>query len=103
MHVVHPYPTVLNPRASKSCLSEVERQASELELRVGTYHDNDQNTQLIRKLTGGEDSLVVDSVQNALLLATRAIAKDKDILINRHQLGIIDAPYEEKPVDPISI
>ena len=101
--IINATDVLFNPRASKSCLSEVERQASELELRVGTYHDNDQNTQLIRKLTGGEDSLVVDSVQNALLLATRAIAKDKDILINRHQLGLIDAPYEEKPVDPISI
>lgn len=58
---------------------------------------------LLRELTGAEDALICRSVAAALLLAVRALAGGAEVVFGRNQLGLIDAPYDERPVDPVSL
>lgn len=66
--------------------------------------DTDGRTSsLLRELTGAEDALVCRSAATALLLAVRAFAEGAEVVFGRNQMGLIDAPYNEQPLDPASI
>ena len=79
------------------------RRASELALGAASYEDYGRTARLLRELTGAEDALVARSVPAAFILAVQSIAKGGEVVINRSQLGLIDAPYDDRPVDPVSI
>ncbi len=79
------------------------RRASEQMLMFAGYEDNGHIARRLRELTGAEDALVVRSVPAAFLLAVRSIAAGEEVVINRGQLGLIDAPYGDRPIDPVSI
>ncbi len=78
------------------------RRASDLALIFAAYEEKGRIAGLLRELTGAEDALVARSVPAALLLAVQSIAKGKEVVINRSHLGLIDGPYDGRPVDPVS-
>ena len=79
------------------------RRASNLALTFSAYEEKGRIARLMHELTGAEDALVARSVPAAFLLAVQSIANGEEVVINRSQLGLIDAPYDDRPVDPVSI
>ena len=77
--------------------------ASRLALTLAAYEEDGRTAGLVRDLTGAEDVLVCRSVAAAFLLAVRALAGGAEVVIGRSQAGLIDAPYEERPVNPVSL
>ena len=79
------------------------RRATDLALTLADYEENGRIARSLREMTGAEDALVARSVYGAFLLAVQALARDREVVIARSQLGLIDAPYEARLVDPVSI
>lgn len=77
--------------------------ASRLALTLAAYEEDGRTAGLVRDLTGAEDVLVCRSVADAFLLAVRALAGRAEVVIGRSQAGLIDAPYEDRPVNPVSL
>ncbi len=77
--------------------------ASRLALTLAAYEEDGRTAGLVRELTGAEDAMVCRSVAAAFLLAVRALAGRAEVVIGRSQAGLIDAPYEERPVNPVSL
>ena len=78
------------------------RRASKLALTLAAYEDTGRTARLLRELTGAEDALVARSVSAAFLLAVRSLAEGAEVVINRGQSGLIDAPYDGRPVNPVA-
>lgn len=94
---------VFHPRTRDRYVGKAARRASELGLTLAAYEENGRIAGLLRDLTGAEDALAVRSVSTALLLAVQSLAEGGEVVISRSQSGLIDAPYEERPVNPVSI
>ena len=77
--------------------------ASRLALTLAAYEEDGRTAGLVRELTGAEDVLVCRSVAAAFLLAVRALAGGAEVVFGRSQAGLIDAPHEERPVNPVSL
>ena len=77
--------------------------ASRLALTLAAYEEDGRTAGLVHDLTGAEDVLVCRSVAAAFLLAVRALAGRAEVVIGRSQAGLIDAPYEDRPVNPLSL
>ncbi|MYA76916.1 MAG: hypothetical protein F4014_01880 [Gemmatimonadetes bacterium] len=77
--------------------------ASRLGLTLAAYEEDGRTAGLVRDLTGAEDVLVCRSVADAFLLAVRALAGRAEVVIGRSQAGLIDAPFEDRPVSPVSL
>ena len=78
----------LSPRAQQAVL-EVSRGYSNLEydLEAGARGSRYVHaTELLRRLTGAEDALVVNNNAAAVLLVLTALAKERQVLISRSQL-----------------
>lgn len=94
---------LFHPGASNWNAGTTARRASELALRLAPFPKTDRISRLLCELTGAEDALVTHSIPAAFLLAVQSYASGKEVIINRNQLGLIDAPYNDGPVDPVSI
>ncbi len=79
------------------------RRASKLALTLAACEDGGRTSRLLRELTGAEDGLVARSVATAFLVAVRALAEGEEVVIGRGHTGLIDAPYDEGPMNPVSI
>ena len=79
------------------------RRASKLALTLAAFEDTGRTARLLRELTGAEDALVARSVSAAFLLAVRSLAEGAEVVINRGQSGLIDAPYDRRPVNPVAV
>lgn len=94
---------LFHPLARDKCAGSAAGRAERLALTLAAYEEDGSTAGLVRDLTGAEDVLVCRSVAAAFLLAVQAIAGGKEVVIGRSQLGLIDAPYEERPVNPVSL
>ena len=94
---------LFHPRTRDRYAGRPARRASKLALTLAAYEDDGRTARLLRELTGAEDVLVARSVSAAFLLAVRSLAEGAEVVIDRGQSGLIDAPYDERPVDPVSI
>jgi len=92
------HPLVRDPHAGTAA-----GRASRLALTLAAYEEDGRTAGLVRDLTGAEDVLVCRSVADAFLLAVRALAGRAEVVIGRSQAGLIDAPYEDRPVNPVSL
>ena len=93
---------LFHPGTRNRYVGATARRASELALIFAAYEEKGRIARLLRELTGAEDALVARSVPAAFLLAVQSIAKGEEVVINRSHLGLIDAPYDDRPVDPVS-
>lgn len=94
---------LFHPRTRDRYAGAAARRASKLALTLAAYEDTGRTAGLLRELTGAEDALVARSVSAAFLLAVRALAEGAEVVINRGQSGLIDAPYDERPVNPVAV
>ena len=94
---------LFHPLARDPCAGTAAGSASRLALTLADYEEDGRTAGLVRDLTGAEDVLVCRSVAAAFLLAVRALAGGAEVVIGRSQAGLIDAPYEERPVNPVSL
>ena len=94
---------LFHPRTRDRYAGTAARRASKLALTLAAYEDDGRTARLLRELTGAEDALVARSVSAAFLLAVQTLAEGAEVVISRGQSGLIDAPYDERPVDPVSI
>ena len=94
---------LFHPRTRGRYAGTAARRASKLALALAACEDDGRTVRLLRELTGAEDALVARSVSDAFLLAVRSLAQGEEVVINRGQSGLIDAPYDERPVNPVSI
>lgn len=94
---------LFHPRTRDRYAGTAARRASKLALTLAAYEDDGRTARLLRELTGAEDALVARSVSEAFLLAVRSLAQGEEVVIDRGRSGLIDAPYEERPVNPVSI
>lgn len=94
---------LFHPLARDPYAGTAAGRASRLALTLAAYEEDGRTAGLVRDLTGAEDVLVCRSVAAAFLLAVRALAGGAEVVIGRSQAGLIDAPYEERPVNPVSL
>lgn len=94
---------VFHPLAREPYAGTAAGSASRLALTLAAYEEDGRTAGLVRDLTGAEDVLVCRSVADAFLLAVRALAGRAEVIIGRSQAGLIDAPYEDRPVNPVSL
>ncbi|MCY3713073.1 MAG: hypothetical protein OXH02_07275 [Gemmatimonadetes bacterium] len=94
---------LFHPLARDPYAGTAAGRASRLALTLAAYEEDGRTAGLVRDLTGAEDVLVCRSVADAYLLAVRALAGRKEVVIGRSQAGLIDAPYEDRPVSPLSL
>ena len=94
---------LFHPRTRDRYAGTAARRASKLALKLAAYEDDGRTARLMRELTGAEDALVARSVSTAFFLAVRSLAQGEEVVINRGQSGLVDAPYDEQPVSPVSI
>ncbi len=94
---------LFHPRTRNQYAGTAARRASKPALALVPGEDDGRTGRLLNELTGAEDALVTRSVSAAFLLAVRALAEGQEIVINRGQAGLIDAPYDGRPLDPVSI
>ncbi len=94
---------LFHPRTRDRYAGTAARRASRLALTLAAYEDDGRTARLVRELTGAEDVLVARSVSAAFLLAVRSLAEGAEVVINRGQSGLIDAPYDERPVNPVAV
>jgi L-seryl-tRNA(Ser) seleniumtransferase len=95
--VINATGVIIHTNLGRAPLSERARQAmaqvsigySNLEYDMGAGARGSRYVhaaELLRRLTGAEDALVVNNNASAVLLALTALAKDRDVLISRSQL-----------------
>lgn len=96
---------LFHPAARGGFAGTAAGRASRLALAHAAFEEDGDGrvSGLLRKLTGAEDGLVCRSVAAALLLAVRSLAEGAEVVFGRNQLGLIDAPYDERPVDPVAL
>lgn len=94
---------LFHPLARDPYAGTAAGRASKLALTLAAYEEDGRTAGLVRDLTGAEDVLVCRSVADAFLLAVRALAGRKEVVIGRSQAGLVDAPYEDRPVSPLSL
>ena len=94
---------VFHPRARDRFAGTAAERASRLALTHAAYEDDGRASGLLGELTGAEDALVCRSVAAAFFLAIRALAEGAEVVFSRSQLGLVDAPYDARPLSPVSI
>lgn len=94
---------LFHPLAREPYAGTATGRASRLALTLAAYEEDGRTAGLVQELTGAEDVLVCRSVAAAFLLAVRALAGRAEVVIGRSQAGLIDAPYEDRPVNPVSL
>ncbi len=94
---------LFHPRARDKFAGKAAGRASRLALTLAAYEDDGRGPGLLGELTGAEDALVCRSVAAAFFLAIRALAEGAEVVFSRSQLGLIDAPYDARPLSPVSI
>lgn len=94
---------LFHPRTRDQNAGTAARRAADLSLTLAAYEENGRIARLLRKLTGAEDALVARSVPEAFLLAVQALARDREVVIARSQLGLTGTPCDDRLVDPVSV
>ncbi len=94
---------LFHPLARAPYAGTAAGRAAGLALTLAAYEESGRTAGLMRELTGAEDVLVCRSIADAFLLAVRALAGRAEVVIGRSQAGLIDAPYEDRPVNPLSL
>ena len=94
---------LFHPRARDRFAGTAAERASQLALTLAAYEDDGRASGMLGELTGAEDALVCRSVAAAFFLAVRALAEGAEVVFSRNQLGLIDAPYDARPLSPVSI
>lgn len=94
---------LFHPHARDTYAGTAAGRASRLALTLAAYEEDGRTAGLVHDLTGAEGVLVCRSVADAFLLAVRALAGRAVVVIGRSQAGLIDAPYEDRPVNPLSL
>ncbi len=94
---------LFHPRTWGQYAGTAARRASKLALSHAPGEDDGRTARLLCESTGAEDALVARSVSAAFLLAVRSLAQGAEVVLSRGQSGLIDAPYDERPVNPVAV